>query len=112
MVAGSGSFDFSGAGIGIDSSLQADNAVLLNRDDLGANVTGPLPIRSRASGGVISGDVQLVRSRFTLGKANAAAEIPELTVIEINRRGETEEDEHTAHYPWRLNAHARAPNRL
>src|SRR3546814_532014 len=81
-VTGSGSFDFSGAGIGIDLSLQADNAVLLNRDDIGANVTGPLTIRSSGSGGVISGDVQLVRSRFTLGKANAVAEIPELKVIE------------------------------
>src|SRR3546814_17192697 len=35
-VTGSGSFDFSGAGIGIDLSLQADNAVILNRDDIGA----------------------------------------------------------------------------
>src|SRR3546814_15445802 len=77
-VTGSGSFDFSGAGIGIDLSLQADNAVLLNRDDIGANVTGPLTIRSSGSGGVISGDVQLVRSRFTLAQANAVAAIPEL----------------------------------
>src|SRR3546814_40043 len=49
-VTGSGSFDFSGAGIGIDLSLQADNAVLLNRDDIGAKVTGPLTIRSSGSG--------------------------------------------------------------
>src|SRR3546814_15700673 len=79
---------------------------------MGANVTGPLTIRSSGSGGVISGDVQLVRSRFTLGKANAVAEIPELKVIEINRRGEIEEDEATAPSPWRLNVHARARNRL
>src|SRR3546814_10818623 len=87
-------------------------AVLLNRDDIGSNVTGPLTIRASGSGGVISGDVQLVRSRFTLGKANAVAEIPELKVIEINRRGEIEEDEATAPSPWRLNVHARARNRL
>src|SRR3546814_18002980 len=100
-VTGSGSFDFSGAGMGIDLSLQADNAVLLNRDDIGANVTGPLTIRSSGSGGVISGDVQLVRSRFTLGRANAVAEIPELKVIDINRRGAIEEDEADAPSPWR-----------
>src|SRR3546814_16481614 len=32
--------------------------------------------------------------------------------MEINRRGEIEEDEATAPSPWRLNVHARARNRL
>ena len=40
-------------GIGIDLTLQATNAEMLNRDDLGAYVTGPITIRSDGNGGVI-----------------------------------------------------------
>lgn len=113
-VSGSGSFDLGvPSGIGIDMRLQAENAVLLDRDDIGATVTGPLSIQSNGVGGVISGDVQLVRSRFMLGRASAVAEVPELHVIEINRRGEVDEDEEPAKAsPWRLDVHANARNRL
>src|SRR5204863_16168 len=59
-VTGTGQFDFSAeAGIGLDLSLQATHAVLINRDDIGATVSGPLRLRSGGSGGVISGDVTL-----------------------------------------------------
>ena len=113
-VSGGGSFDLGvPAGIGIDMRLQAENAVLLDRDDIGATVTGPLSIQSNGVGGIISGDVQLVRSRFMLGRASAVAEVPELKVIEINRRGEVvEEDDAARSSPWRLDIKARARNRL
>lgn len=113
-LSGTGSFDLGArSGIGMDMRLQAENAVLLDRDDIGATVTGPLSIQSDGLGGIITGDVQLVRSRFMLGRASAVAEVPELRVIEINRRGEVDEDdEPTKVSPWRLDVHAKARNRL
>jgi translocation and assembly module TamB len=113
-VTGSGTFDLGvPSGVGMDLRLQAERAVLLDRDDLGATVTGPISIQSDGVGGTISGDVQLVRSRFLLGRANAVAEIPALKVIEVNRRGEVEEDDDVARAsPWKLDIHANARNRL
>src|SRR3546814_18940104 len=50
-VPGSGRFDFSGSGIGSDLSLQEDHAVLLNREGIGAKVTGRLEERRGGKGG-------------------------------------------------------------
>lgn len=111
-VTGTGQFDFSAeAGIGLDLSLQATHAVLINRDDIGATVSGPLRLRSGGSGGVISGDVTLDRSRYRLGQATAASAVPPLKVREINLPGGGEEEEVRA-TPWRLDVRARAPNQL
>lgn len=111
-VTGSGRFDISAErGVGISMDIQAQRATLLDRDDIGATVTGPIQIRSDGNGGLISGDLDLVQSRFTLGRAAAVAEIPELRVIEVNRRGEEFESE-AAPSPWRLAIKANARNRL
>ena len=111
-VSGSGAFDFGAAqGVGMNLSLQTRGAVLLNRDDIGATVTGPLTIRSDGSGGMIEGEVTLIRSRFRLGRATAAAEVPRLNVREINRRADLAEEE-APPVPWRLAVKATAPNRL
>ncbi|PZU13610.1 MAG: hypothetical protein DI606_04835 [Sphingobium sp.] len=111
-VTGTGRFTFNGiAGVGMDLSLQADNAALLERDDIAATVTGPIALRSDGVGGSIAGDLVLNRSRFTMGRAAAVAQIPELKVIEINRRGEEIERPRTA-VPWTLAVKARARNRL
>ncbi|PZU60511.1 MAG: hypothetical protein DI547_02560 [Sphingobium sp.] len=111
-VSGSGKFDFgTGHGVGIDIEVQAKQAVLVERDDLGATVTGPIQIHSNGVTGVISGDVDMIRSRFTLGRAAAVAQIPELRVIEVDRRGEETEQEAAAP-PWTFNIRARARNRL
>ena len=111
-VTGSGGFDFGAAhGIGIDLTLQADDAVLINRDDIGATVTGPLHFASDGSGGVISGDVRLVRSRYQLGRATAATAVPQLDITEINLPGGGEEEDAPAR-PWRLDVHAVAANQL
>ena len=111
-VTGSGQFDFSAeAGIGLNLSLDAAHAVLINRDDIGATVTGPLRLHSSGNGGLISGDVTLDRSRYRLGQASAATAVPQLRIREINLPGGGEEEEARA-TPWRLDVHARAPNQL
>ena len=111
-VTGSGRFTFNGiAGVGMDLALQADNAALLERDDIAATVTGPLTLKSNGAGGTIGGDLILNRSRFTMGRAAAVAQIPELRVVEINRRGDEIERPRTS-VPWALAVHARARNRL
>ena len=111
-VSGTGRFTFNGiAGVGMDLAMQADNAALLERDDIAATVTGPITLRSDGVGGTIGGDLTLNKSRFTLGRAAAVAQIPELAVTEINRRGE-EVERVRANVPWALAIKARARNRL
>jgi translocation and assembly module TamB len=111
-VTGRGSFNLAAAeGFGIDLAMDAKNAVLINRDDIGATVTGPITIRTDGRGGVIGGDVDLVRSRYVLGRASAASTIPRLQVRELNRRGEVIERPAAA-VPWRLALKANARNRL
>lgn len=112
-VSGRGSFDFTtGQRLGMNLSLQADRAVLLARDDMGATVTGPINFVSDGrGGGVISGDVELVRSAFRLGRATSAAAIPRLNVTEINAIME-DQAQGLPSSPWRLAIKARAANRL
>ncbi|MEC3949071.1 translocation/assembly module TamB domain-containing protein [Sphingobium sp. HWE2-09] len=111
-VSGTGRFTFNGiAGVGMDLSLQADNATLLDRDDIAATVTGPVTLRSDGVGGTIGGDLVLNKSRFTMGRAAAVAQIPELKVVEVNRRGDEIERPRT-NVPWALAIKARARNRL
>ncbi|MBT2187434.1 translocation/assembly module TamB domain-containing protein [Sphingobium nicotianae] len=111
-VAGSAIFDLSAErGVGMDINLRAERAVLLDRDDVGATVTGPLRIQSSGSGGVISGDLDVVASRFVLGRASVAAEIPQLRLVEINRAGD-EVERNRAAASWRLDVKARAPQGL
>ncbi len=111
-VSGRGSFDFSlGQGIGIDMALQANNADLLDRDDIGATVTGPITIHSDGVGGVIGGKLDVVKSRFTLGRAAAVAQIPQLQVIEKNgRQGDFAPTDRGM--TWKLDIDADARNRL
>lgn len=101
-VAGSGTVDFSGGGVGLDLNFQAQKARLLARDDIAATVTGPLSIKSQGVGGVISGQFKLDSGRFTLGQASAAASVPKLAVREVGRDSDMViETRQLA--PWRLN---------
>jgi translocation and assembly module TamB len=107
-VAGTASFIFSSErGIGMDVQLQATRAVLLDRDDIGATVSGPLRIRSTGGAGTISGDLDVVASKFMLGRAAAVAEIPQIRLIEINRQGDEVAPVRAAE-PWRLDIRAKA----
>ncbi|MBB5985162.1 translocation/assembly module TamB domain-containing protein [Sphingobium lignivorans] len=111
-VTGTAAFDISAErGIGMDIDLQTERAEILNRDDVGARVTGPLRIRSSGNGGVISGDLDVVSSRFMLGRASSVAEIPQIRLVELNRSGE-EVERARAIAPWRLDVRARAANGL
>ncbi len=83
-LSGNGTVDFSGGVAAFDLAFNAVKARLLDRDDLSADVTGPLKIRSSGRGGVISGDLRLDRSSFTLGRASAASKVPQLKVRDIN----------------------------
>jgi translocation and assembly module TamB len=100
-LAGSGSVDFSGGSPSLDLRFQANGARLLGRDDIAADLTGPIAIRSAAGGGTISGKLRLQRGRFTLGRATAAASVPRLRVRHVGE--DTDEVIEEADLkPWRL----------
>jgi translocation and assembly module TamB len=101
-VTGNGSVTFSGGKTLLNLSFNASQALLLNRDDVAARVTGPLQLKSDANGGIISGDLRLNKGRFQLGRATAAAAVPQLNVREM---GLNEEDviEPALLHPWHLN---------
>jgi translocation and assembly module TamB len=101
-VSGSGSITFSSGKTLLNLAFNASQALLLNRDDVAARVTGPLQIKSDANGGAISGDLRLNKGRFQLGRASAAAAVPQLNVRET---GLDQEDviEPAALHPWKLN---------
>lgn len=111
-VTGTGSFDFGAAnGVALDLRMNADHAVLIDREDIGATATGPIAFRSDGTGGVISGDVRLDSSRYRLGQATVASALPQINVREINvPGGDVIDDEAAA--PWTLDVHARARNGL
>jgi len=111
-VTGTGQFEFAAAaGIGLDLALQADKAVMINRDDIGATVSGPLTFKSNGSGGTIAGDVVLDKSRYRLGQATAASAVPQLNIREINLPDGGEEVAMPTK-PWTLAIKARAPNQV
>ena len=111
-VTGVGTFDFGAArGVGVDVRLQADRAVMINRDDFGATVTGPLTFTSKGVGGQIAGNVLLDRSRYRLGQASAATAVPRLNIREIKLPDGGEEDE-APPSPWTLAIKAKAPDKM
>lgn len=111
-VSGRASFDLAARnGFGMDVALQANRAVLLNRDDIGATVTGPLRITSDGAGGLISGTVTLDKGLYRLGRA-AAAQVPQLAVAEVNRDADEAGEAMRPRKPWSLDLTAKARNQL
>ena len=112
-ITGAGAFDFASArrGVGMDLAVTAQDAVLINRDDLGATVTGPLRIRSDGIGGLISGEVSLPRSRYRLGRAQVAS-VPRLARLTQRGRDTDLIAPEIPTAPWRLDLKATARNRL
>ena len=100
-LSGSGSVDFSGGAPALDMRFNASAARLIARDDIAADVTGPLTIRSDGNGGTISGNLRLNRGRFTLGRASAAASVPRLQVRHSGLADEEVIAEEELR-PWRL----------
>jgi translocation and assembly module TamB len=111
-VTGRGSFDLAGPrGFGIDIALDAKAAQLLDRDDIKAQVTGPVAIRSDGEDGSISGKVELVSGAFRLGAVTAATQVPRLAVREVNRPPD-ERPVPKRLSPWKLDLDVEARNRL
>lgn len=111
-VTGQGRIDLTaGRGYPYDIRLTATNALVIDRDDFGARVTGPLRIAANTAGGIISGNVTLNESRFQLGTATAANALPVIQVREINLPADRAEPA-AASAPFRLNIKAAARNRL
>ncbi len=100
-LTGSGTVDFSGGKAGLDLRFEAIRARLLARDDIAATVTGPLTIRSGGEGGTISGKLRLNSGRFTLGRASAAASVPQLQVRNIGQDVESDIEVEQLQ-PWKL----------
>ena len=100
-ISGSGSVTFSGGKTLLDLDFNTAQALLLDRDDIAARVTGPLSIRSNGQAGTIAGNLRLNRGRFTLGKASAAAGVPRLQVrhVGLDPAGVIEPKDLQ---PWRL----------
>ncbi|HEU4705055.1 MAG TPA: translocation/assembly module TamB domain-containing protein [Sphingomicrobium sp.] len=100
-IDGSGRVTFAGGRSLLDLDFNARQALLLDRDDIAARVTGPVRIRSTGEGGTISGQLRLDKGRFQLGRASAAASVPKL---EVRHRGLDPEDviEVRQLHPWRL----------
>ncbi|MBC2778414.1 translocation/assembly module TamB domain-containing protein [Parasphingopyxis marina] len=111
------------SGLGMDVALEANEAWLLRRDDITAQVTGPLTITLQAPAGTatgtdfvrpvgeITGDFDVVRGSFQLGQAAPSLAIPELNVTEINGRTD-EPDPPAAPIKWNVNVDVDARNRF
>ena len=100
-LSGNGVVVFSGGKTGLDLNFQTSRARLLARDDIAATVTGPLSVRSTGEGGTISGKFHLDSGRFTLGRASAAASVPQLNVRNVG--GNADEVIEVAELtPWKL----------
>ncbi len=111
-ITGSADFDLaSSRGFGMDIRIQATRALLIERDDLTARITGPLRILSDGNGGEISGDVTVDSGSFRLGQATAAEALPVLNIVELNAPADRP-DPQVAASPWRINVTARGRNRF
>lgn len=109
-VRGQGRFNLAAVeGFGMDLKGEASHALLLNRDDMAATVTGPFSISADGRRGLIAGDLKLDTSRFRLGRA-AMVEVPRLKVVERNRPAQDYEDR--PRMPWLLDIKANARNRM
>lgn len=101
-IEGSGNVTFSEGKTLLDLAFNASEAQILNRDDVAARVTGPMRVRSSASGGgTISGNLHLNSGRFTLGQASSAAAVPQLAVTHAGL-DEADVIEPEQLRPWKL----------
>lgn len=100
-ISGNGSVTFSEGQALLNLGFTANQALLLNRDDVAARVTGPLKLQSDANGGVISGDLRLNKGKFQLGRASAAAAVPQLNVRETGLDVEDMIEPEKVHH-WKL----------
>jgi len=120
--AGSGTLSASGT-IGLDAAggFPMDMKAVLRRaqlarsDALGATVSGDIAItNSKASGGLIKGDLSIPEARYQIIR-QGAAEVPELTGVRRRTDRAVEPDESAAGgvpSNWKLDIRVRADNRI
>ena len=87
-VSGSGFIDLTDIttrrGPQIDLRIAANNAEILDLENMGATVTGPMRIVSNGVGGTIAGRLSARSARWQLGAAEAIAQLPSVEVNEVN----------------------------
>lgn len=87
-IAGSGFVDLSDIsatrGPQIDLRLAARNAEVVDLENMGATVTGPIRIVSNGVGGTIAGRLVATGARWQLGASEVLTELPSVEVTEIN----------------------------
>ena len=113
-VSGSGTFDFSDLathGVGLDIKIAAASALLINRDDMAATVTGPLRIVSNGIGGTIAGRVHIERARWALGRASVIEQLPSITTHESNLRADIAPPR-APYTPWKYLIDAAGADRI
>ncbi len=113
-VSGSGTVDLSNVtthGVGLDLRLAAANALLINRDDMSATVTGPLRLISDGIGGTIAGRVHIDRARWALGRANVTEQLPSITMHETNLRADIAPPR-VPYTPWKYLIDAAGADRI
>jgi translocation and assembly module TamB len=118
--AGDGSVQASGrigldaaSGFPIDLTAKLDRARLARGDDIDATASGTIAItNSKATGGLIKGEITIPEARYAIVRQGAAA-IPELTGI--RRKGAppvTPEQAAALPSNWKLDIHIRADNQI
>lgn len=111
-ITGSGNLSLGGEnGWSMDFDGEARNALLVNRDEFAAAVTGPIGLESNGRGGVISGDVSIDSGRFQLGNFTEAEQLPEIAFREVNRAAD-EAPPQLRGPPWQYRIDATADNRF
>ncbi|MFN3468136.1 MAG: translocation/assembly module TamB domain-containing protein [Novosphingobium sp.] len=113
-VVGSGTIglaELSDHGPAIDLRLSAQNAQVINRDDMGATVTGPLRILSSGVSGTIAGRVRIETARWALGQAAAVRELPDIKRREVNAPADAAPPRVPA-TPWKFMIDAAGENRI
>ena len=100
-VSGTGSVTFANGRTALNLDFTANQALLLNRDDLAARVTGPLTIRSDGKVGTIGGKLHLDKGQFLLGRASSSASVPQLRVRNVGVDADDVIDLKELH-PWNL----------
>ena len=87
--------------LAIDLRLETNRALLIERDDLVARVTGPVRLSRDADGGLIAGQLTLNAGSFRLGRATAAQALSVINVIETNVPADRPAAPRS-YLPWRL----------
>ncbi|RKF21960.1 DUF490 domain-containing protein [Altericroceibacterium spongiae] len=113
-VTGSGFVDLSGMGDRgpkIDLRLSAKDADLLDREGMGATVTGPMRIVSDGVGGTIAGRLTINAANWALGGASAEGNLPDVKTREINIPSDIEPGSQIS-APWRYMINAKADDNV